>query len=80
MAYIPLEKQTEALADFSKAIELAPNSVRGYIGRAQILLAQKQYDQTLADLDKAISLNPKEPPPIVCAALPISNAPTGPRP
>jgi len=41
-AYLARQRTQEAWDDFSKAIELAPNDERAYIGRAQALLLDKQ--------------------------------------
>ena len=59
--YRVANKMPEALADFTKAIELAPQSDVGYFERGKTELAQNQYDPALADLNKAIELNPNNP-------------------
>lgn len=43
----------------SKAIDLDPNYTEAYAWRGQVFMAQKQYDQALADFNQAISLNPR---------------------
>jgi len=48
----------EALADFDKAITLAPNEARYFYQRGAVLLATGKRSQALADLDRAIELAP----------------------
>ncbi|MBN8808191.1 MAG: aspartyl protease family protein [Sphingomonas sp.] len=49
---------TDALADFDKAIAMAPGEGRYYYQRATAHLANRQRDEGLTDLDKAIALMP----------------------
>ena len=45
--YRAAEKLPEAIADFSKSIELAPQDVTGYFerGQTEVMLARKETDQ-----------------------------------
>src|SRR5439155_3242112 len=45
-----------ALADFSKYIELAPKDASAYIEHGETEVELKQYDQALADLNKALEI------------------------
>jgi predicted aspartyl protease/tetratricopeptide (TPR) repeat protein len=51
-----------ALADFSRAIELAPREPRYLVQRAQARLQNRQPFLALADLDKAVALDPSNVP------------------
>ena len=51
----------EALLNYSKGIELAPDMALPYVERSSILTEMKQYADAAADLDKAISLEPNSP-------------------
>jgi tetratricopeptide (TPR) repeat protein len=51
-----------ALADFTHAIDLAPNEPRYLVQRAQARLQSRQPLLALADLDKAIALDPANVP------------------
>jgi tetratricopeptide (TPR) repeat protein len=51
-------RSAEALADFDKAIELAPKEGRYVYQRALIRLDGHERDMALADLDRAITLSP----------------------
>ncbi|KQS51304.1 MULTISPECIES: aspartyl protease family protein [unclassified Sphingomonas] len=51
-------KLTEALADFDKAVAMAPNEARYYQQRAMARLANRQMLPALSDLDRAIALAP----------------------
>jgi probable HAF family extracellular repeat protein len=50
----------EAIAEFSKAIELNPRHAVAYNARGLAYADQGQYDQALADYTKAIELNPRD--------------------
>ena len=51
-------KLDEALADFNRAIELDPSRADGYLGRADVLNAKKQYSEALLDYHRSIEINP----------------------
>lgn len=51
----------QALANYSKGIELAPDMALSYIERSSILMEMKQFPEAAADLEKAISLEPTSP-------------------
>jgi protein O-mannosyl-transferase len=57
-AYKELERKEEAIADYSRAIELNPNYYDALIGRGEMLRERGQYDQAFADLNKAIQMKP----------------------
>ncbi|AXY73554.1 tetratricopeptide repeat protein [Paraflavitalea soli] len=59
LAAMVLEKPDDALADYSKAIELNPRNVRAIAKRGLIYNNRKQLDLALADFNKAIELNPR---------------------
>ncbi len=48
-----------AIADFTRAIQLDPNSAKAYACRAQAWGAKHNRDHEIADLDQAILLEPK---------------------
>ena len=43
----------------SQAIRLDPSDVRTYVRRARARIESREYDQGIADFDKAIELDPK---------------------
>lgn len=54
-----LKNYPEALADYSKAIELNPTHLDAYLKRGTLRYkVLKQYQEALTDFDKAIELNP----------------------
>ena len=50
----------KALADFSKAVELAPNWSAGYKGLAFVYKFMRQFDKSIASFDKAIEVEPRD--------------------
>ena len=56
VAYSRLGDDENALADFSRAIELAPRERNYYTNRGFTYLRTKQYDLAIADFDQAIQL------------------------
>jgi tetratricopeptide (TPR) repeat protein len=54
------DKLTNAVADYTKAIELNPNNVEAYINRAAINHMVGNLQQALNDYDKALELTPKD--------------------
>jgi len=51
----------QAVADFTKALELLPGTAEAYSGRGRALEKLKRYDQALADYSKLIEINPRSP-------------------
>jgi tetratricopeptide (TPR) repeat protein len=49
---------TQAIADYTKSIELDPNYPQSYNNRAYTAMRMQHYQSALSDLDQAISLNP----------------------
>ena len=49
---------SEAIANFTKAIELNPDYAEAYYARGHVYGKQGEYDQSIANLTKAIELNP----------------------
>jgi tetratricopeptide (TPR) repeat protein len=47
-----------ALADYSRAVEVAPSLATGYEARAQLLLSLRRYDPALDDASKLVTLGP----------------------
>ena len=65
--YTKLEKWIEALADFSKSIELAPGSnyppkyvAYSYSNRAAAYIKLKRYELAIQDADQAVRLNDRD--------------------
>ena len=57
----------KAIADYSRAIKLAPNNAIGYLGRAKVMIEKVRfeehaYEQVLADITKAIELDQRSAP------------------
>lgn len=53
-------KQAEALADLSKAIELNPKNMRPLEDRARLLERQHRYGEAIEDLGRLLKLDPTE--------------------
>ena len=53
--------QAEALADFNKAVELAPEKPINYRNRAAFFSLTKQWDKAIADYDTVLSLEKNDP-------------------
>ena len=51
---------SEALADYTKAINLNPKDVQAYLGRGYVYQRMGQYDKALVDYNKAVELAPKD--------------------
>lgn len=58
-----------ALADLTRAIELAPTEPDYFYERARAYLADRQHDKALADLDQALKLKPDHLDALVARAL-----------
>ncbi len=54
-----LKRHDLALADYNKAIELAPSDPKSWINRANLNAQLRKDSAALADYDKAIALDPK---------------------
>ena len=52
------EKYSEAIARYTRALELNPNYAEAYNGRGNARYSIKQYYKAIADYNKAIELNP----------------------
>jgi tetratricopeptide (TPR) repeat protein len=50
----------DAIAAFSKAIEVSPKYASAYIGRGNAYMQLRNYLQAIKEFDKAIEINPKE--------------------
>ena len=51
----------EAIADFDKSIELAPDAADPYLNRGAAYEGQGRWEEALADYEKVLSLAPEEP-------------------
>src|SRR3984893_19582550 len=54
-------KQAEALADFNKAVELAPDKPIHYRNRAALFALTKQWDKAITDYDMVLKLEKNAP-------------------
>lgn len=61
LGHIQQQSFTEALKQFTQAIELAPNDTRPYGYRAQLLAAMGKTQAALADCAKVLRLDPRQP-------------------
>jgi hypothetical protein len=59
VAYTWLDKDAEAIRDFTRAIELNAKAFMTYRNRGAAYLRQSKLDEALADFNKAIALNAK---------------------
>lgn len=55
------ENYSNALMEFSKAIEISPNYAEAYSDRGVVYMQQKKYNKAEMDLKKAAELSPKDP-------------------
>ena len=53
-----MERYDEALADFSRAIELDPGNAWAIASRGETYRLMGRYDEALADFNRAIELDP----------------------
>jgi tetratricopeptide (TPR) repeat protein len=52
------KKYDEAIAEFTKAIEIMPSHAHAYRARGVVYFTKSQWDQAVADFTKAIEINP----------------------
>jgi tetratricopeptide (TPR) repeat protein len=55
-----MERYDEALADFTRAIELDPEDAGAIVSRGETYRAMERYDEALADFTRAIELDPED--------------------
>jgi tetratricopeptide (TPR) repeat protein len=60
-AKVALQRSQDAMEDFDKAIELESELAAAYLERAKLHLAADDTEKSLADADKAVTLNPTTP-------------------
>jgi tetratricopeptide (TPR) repeat protein len=53
-------KLDEAIADFNKAIELAPDASDPYLNRGAALEGKRQYEAAIADYNKVLEIDPND--------------------
>ncbi|RLC06754.1 MAG: hypothetical protein DRH90_02390 [Deltaproteobacteria bacterium] len=58
VAALSRNKLDKAMVDFNRAIKLDPSRADGYLGRADVFNAMKQYDEALVDYHRALEINP----------------------
>ena len=58
--YLVNSSYSNAIMDFTKAVELNKNEYRCYYNRANAYLDLKQYDKAVRDYSRALLLNPKD--------------------
>ena len=61
LAYMALNKNEEALTDFTVLTTSAPKFILGWYNRGRVLAAQKQMDKALADFNQALQIDPRHP-------------------
>ncbi len=59
--YLTEMNYTEAVASFTEAIELDPENIPAYMGRAEAYIGLKQYDDAKADYTTAIEKTEEQP-------------------
>ncbi|MNK05155.1 lipoprotein NlpI [compost metagenome] len=57
LAYMREKKYEDAIADFSRTVQLSPKVAQAYYNRALSYYALEKYSEAMADLDHAVSLN-----------------------
>lgn len=58
LAHVNLKQHTEAIADFSKVIELRPDAPLAYVMRSRSYSALERIDLAMQDAQKAVELGP----------------------
>ena len=58
--YYAIDKNHEAIADYTKAIEIDPKYVFAYLNRGLAYQDLKMYKEAIADYTEAIELDPNE--------------------
>jgi tetratricopeptide (TPR) repeat protein len=58
VSHLNTNKPEEALADFTRAIEIDQTRADGWAGRGNVWQAMGQYEASLQDYDKAIEIDP----------------------
>lgn len=53
--------RAESLTDLSRAIELNDEYTKAYVKRSEILLAEKNYEEAIRDLERVKQLDPATP-------------------
>ena len=72
--YQSLDMQEEALEEYTLAIEMDEEHINSYVNRAEILLQNGHFDRALADLKKAVELDPDGKDPAGLRARALSTA------
>ncbi len=57
-AYVQLGSYDDAMRDYEKAVELAPQEASGYIGRGNVHMRREEYAQAVKEFSSAISFDP----------------------
>lgn len=58
--YVRLNRHPDAIADYSKVIEINPKDESAYGRRGFLYSEQQKYTEAIADFTKIIELNPKD--------------------
>ena len=61
MAWEEKGEWDEAVADYTRALDLNPGSYISYAGRGRARLAQDDWGAAVGDFDKSLSLQPTQP-------------------
>lgn len=61
-AYLQMKKFPEAEKDFRAALAVAPDDPLNHAGLAEAVAGQGRFEEALAELDRAITLTPADPP------------------
>jgi tetratricopeptide (TPR) repeat protein len=73
VAHAAKREHDQAIADFSKAIELNPNYVKAYNDRAVAYTQKGDFQHAVADVTKAVELAPKSAPKPAATAAHATN-------
>jgi len=60
--YYAKDQYDEAIADYTRVIELSPRSVNAYKNRGLAYYAKGQHDEAIADYNKALEIDPRLAP------------------
>ncbi|MNR78047.1 lipoprotein NlpI [compost metagenome] len=60
LAYLREKRYDDAIADFSRTVQLSPKVAQAYYNRALAYYSAEKYTEAMADLDHALSLNAKD--------------------
>jgi tetratricopeptide (TPR) repeat protein len=72
--YQELDMAQEAMIEYTTAIDLDPNALHAHVNRARLNTEQGKLDEALADLERAVALDPDNRDPATVRARALASA------